>query len=159
MNKKQFIYSNLLAWGLVILLVGNYVFGWTGPSKNPPQDNVSIEAGVTPAGDSGQIQFNESNNLGADSSLFWDIANKRLGIGTSSPKTKLDVSGAIKVGSETTCNSSTEGAIRYNTTSKQIEVCNGEGWLFFISVPPFKECGDPITFTYRRSFVTYGTIQ
>ena len=43
-----------------------------------------------PAGVSGEIQFNNID-FGSDSNLFWDNVNKRLGIGTTTPASKLDV--------------------------------------------------------------------
>jgi hypothetical protein len=47
----------------------------------------------TAAGDGGQIQFNEGGNLKADAALHWDNTNKRLGIGTPSPATKMHIVG------------------------------------------------------------------
>lgn len=44
-----------------------------------------------PAGSDGYIQYNNSGAFGASSNLFWDNANGRLGIGSSSPLTKLNV--------------------------------------------------------------------
>lgn len=41
----------------------------------------------TPAGSSGQVQFNSSGSFGADTNIFWDNSNKRLGIGTNAPGT------------------------------------------------------------------------
>jgi uncharacterized protein (TIGR02145 family) len=98
MNKKQYFYSNLFAWGLVLLLIGNHVFGWTTPSQDPPGGNVVLETGATPAGSTGYIQFNDAGNLGADFNLFWDNTNKRLGIGETTPKNKLDVEGGGVIG-------------------------------------------------------------
>lgn len=43
----------------------------------------------TPAGSTGQIQFNSAGAFGADSLLFWDNTNKRLGVGTSTPLSEL----------------------------------------------------------------------
>ena len=58
------------------------------------------------------------------------IVNGKIGVGTSAPKTKLDVNGDVKVGSTTTtCNSTTEGSIHYNSTIKMMEFCNGTDWL------------------------------
>lgn len=37
--------------------------------------------------------------------------------------------GGIKVGSATICDSTTNGTIRYNSTEKSLEVCNGNTWL------------------------------
>jgi len=95
MTKKQYLYSNLFAWGLVLLLITNYVYGWTIPSQNPPGGNIVLETGATPAGSTGYIQFNDNGNLGADSNLFWDNTNKYLGVGTANPGAKLEVNGNI----------------------------------------------------------------
>ncbi|MFA5755100.1 MAG: FISUMP domain-containing protein [Candidatus Paceibacterota bacterium] len=95
MTKKQYLYSNLFAWGLVLLLITKYVYGWTIPSQNPPGGNIVLETGATPAGSTGYIQFNDNGNLGADSNLFWDNTNKYLGVGTANPGAKLEVNGNI----------------------------------------------------------------
>ncbi len=52
----------------------------------------------TAAGNTGQIQFNNGGAFAATSSLFWDNTNGRLGVGTSTPATKLQVIGDIRVG-------------------------------------------------------------
>ena len=41
MKKKYYFYTNLLAWGLVLLLAGNYVFGWVTPTLDPPEGDLS----------------------------------------------------------------------------------------------------------------------
>lgn len=41
--------------------------------------------GGSAAGSTGYVQFNTSGAFAADSSLFWDNTNKRLGIGTTTP--------------------------------------------------------------------------
>jgi hypothetical protein len=58
---------------------------------------ANFVSGVAPvaAGDTGQIQFNDSDAFAADSNLFWDNTNKYLGIGTSTPEYPLEVSGAL----------------------------------------------------------------
>jgi len=95
MNKKSYFYSNLFAWGLVLFLITNHIFGWTTPTEDPPGGNIELETGATPAGSTGHIQFNDAGNLSADSNLFWDNSNKRLGIGTTSPESMLHVNGNI----------------------------------------------------------------
>lgn len=55
-------------------------------------DIVVGGGGGTPAGVTGQIQFNNAGAFGADSNLFWDNTNKRLGVGaTPSTAVRLDV--------------------------------------------------------------------
>lgn len=54
--------------------------------------NIPTPSGGTPAGITGQIQFNNGGSFGADSGLFWDNTNKRLGVGaTPSTTVMLDV--------------------------------------------------------------------
>ena len=50
----------------------NYDVAWT---------TVSGGGGGTPAGNTGEIQFNNGGSFGASSGLFWDNTNGRLGIG------------------------------------------------------------------------------
>ena len=47
--------------------------------------------GGTPAGSTGEIQYNNAGSFGAESNLFWDAANDRLGIKNSSPQYTLHV--------------------------------------------------------------------
>lgn len=68
---------------------------------NLSQYNTLAPGGGNPVGSNGEIQFNDAGSFGADSNLFWDDVNKRLGIGTVSPTEKLDIrNGAIRVGYE-----------------------------------------------------------
>jgi len=47
MKKNIYFYTNLLAWGLVLLLAGNYVFGWTTPTVNPPEGDLSAPLDIS----------------------------------------------------------------------------------------------------------------
>ncbi|MFA6973900.1 MAG: hypothetical protein WC238_04165 [Parcubacteria group bacterium] len=51
---------------------------------------------IAPGGTTGQLQFNNAGLFGADTDLFWNNSAKRLGIGTSSPTTELEVAGTVK---------------------------------------------------------------
>ncbi|MFP5520538.1 MAG: hypothetical protein ACLGGX_11585 [Bdellovibrionia bacterium] len=52
-----------------------------------------------------------------------------VGIGSANPAAKLDVAGEIKLGNtNSTCDVSTEGQMRYNSTLKVMEFCNATAW-------------------------------
>ncbi len=69
--------------GQVLSTNGSGVLSW-----------VAAGGGSSAAGSTGQVQFNSSNAFAADSNLYWDNTNKRLGIGTSSPSHHVHLSGA-----------------------------------------------------------------
>ena len=106
------------------------------------------------AGETGYVQFNDDGVFAATSTFFWDNINKRLGIGTTTPQTKLDVAGAIKIGTQDTCDANSAGAIRYDSTVKKFYGCNGTSWMSLEQ----QSCGYAVTFTYKGSTVTYGTV-
>jgi hypothetical protein len=54
--------------------------------------STDLVISASPSGLTGQIQFNNGGAFGADSNLFWDNTNKRLGIGATPASTvRLDV--------------------------------------------------------------------
>jgi len=95
--------------------------------------------------------------------LCVDTTNKFVGIGTNTPAVKLDVAGNVGVTGNITTggvvkrwglrqpDSASAGAIRYNSTSKNIELCNGSLWT-----SPSFACGTP--FTDSRNSKTYNTV-
>jgi hypothetical protein len=54
-----------------------------------------------------------------------------VGIGTTAPKAKLDVAGAVKVGYMAVCSPTNEGSQRYNSGLKNMEFCDGASWKAF----------------------------
>ena len=61
---------------------------------------IKLEVNTTPitGGNAGQVLFQTtSNTVGESANLFWDNPNGRLGIGTSSPSSRLHVIGSVAV--------------------------------------------------------------
>jgi len=53
-----------------------------------------------------------------------------VGINTIAPTAKLDVNGEVRIGNTNTlCNVTTEGAIRYSSIDKKMSLCNGQNWV------------------------------
>lgn len=80
----------------------------------------------------GSLLFSGTGGLVSEDSvnLFWDRTNRRLGLGTNSPVTNLEVSGGLRISMESAiCAVSYAGTLRYN--SGNVEFCNGTSWSAF----------------------------
>ncbi|MDA0772895.1 MAG: hypothetical protein O3C63_08130, partial [Cyanobacteria bacterium] len=90
---------------------------------NSDNDNFKISyaatAGTAVLGTNDRLTINSSGNIG---------------IGDTSPAAKLQVNGDILMGdSSATCDGTTEGSQRYNSTDKRMEFCDGTSWRDFAS--------------------------
>jgi Chaperone of endosialidase len=98
---------------------------------------IGGSGGGIPAGSTGMVQFNTANAFNASSNLFWDNTNNRLGIGSATPTVALDLSQktdalALPVGTQgqrPTCSASTNGILRYNSTTPAVEACVNGAWV------------------------------
>jgi len=101
MKKNLYFYTNLLAWGLVLFLIGNYVFGWTTPSANAPSANLPAPINVSSTAQSkvGYLAIGTSTVPTIPLEVIGDgYFSGSVGIGTTAPKNKLDVEGGGVIG-------------------------------------------------------------
>ena len=72
----------------------DFLVGYSGPDNVQISPTNLLSDYPTFTGAVGQVAFFDStSSIGGDNDLYWDDTNKRLGIGTTSPRTKLHVSG------------------------------------------------------------------
>jgi hypothetical protein len=108
----------------------------TGIGTSTPAEVLDVVGNVKATafyGDGAQLTqiYNlDANDANPQNALYVDNSGW-VGVGTTAPTTNLSIVGDLRLGSCTTCNSSTEGALRYNSTSKVIEFCNGTAWVQF----------------------------
>jgi hypothetical protein len=57
----------------------------------------NVSATTSPAGSSGEVQFNNNGSMAGADNLFFDNTNKRVGIGTAEPAYRLEVAGNLGV--------------------------------------------------------------
>jgi hypothetical protein len=83
--------NGLLAAGTNVTLTG------TGTSSSP-YTIASSGGGGSPAGSSGDIQFNNSGSFGGSNNLFWDSSDNMLGVNTNSPSYPMTINGIDNTG-------------------------------------------------------------
>lgn len=81
------------------------VSGYTPCSAGAVQGGAA-----TPAGTTGQVQWNNGLQMGASANLFWNNTTGRLGIHNASPAYTLDVVGNCNIAGALTVNGSPVGA-------------------------------------------------
>jgi hypothetical protein len=67
----------------------------TVPGPTGPTGPAAAGGGGTPGGSSTQVQYNNAGAFAGSSNFVFDFANSRVGIGTASPATTLDVAGPV----------------------------------------------------------------
>lgn len=117
---------------------------------------------ISGTGTSGQVSFwNGTNSQIGDNGLYWDNTNKRLGIGTITPTTSLDVTGNIRSGSQINAAGAISGSGYYSASSASILNLYGGRPDFPASGISFNSAVTPFTsFMYINSIgrVGFGTI-
>jgi hypothetical protein len=123
--KQIFSLAFLLA---AALLVAATLSAWTGPTATAPGGNVAapVNVGTTDQVKDAGLSVNALTVFGSSY-----IQNK-LGIEQTNPVVALDVNGSLKLGNGgELCQAVSEGAQRYNSSTKIMEYCNGTEWCPF----------------------------
>ena len=99
---------------------GNISIGNSGNGTDTTSlDNIiAIGHGITPTTDNTIVLGNNT------------ATGPKVGVGTYTPQSKLDVNGDIRVGGTTaSCSTANEGAIRYESSLKKFQGCDGSNWV------------------------------
>ncbi|HXG00218.1 MAG TPA: hypothetical protein VNL69_05495, partial [Bacteroidota bacterium] len=71
------------------------VMKWTGTAWAPRNDSLGT-GGIGGSGAAGQVAiWTNPTNLGGSNNFFWDNANQRVGLGTTTPYTQLTLTGTL----------------------------------------------------------------
>jgi hypothetical protein len=94
----------------------------TVPATNIATGNTSLS--VVDTGSDGAIIF------ATEGTTWATITNAgKIGVGTASPTTALEINGSIKIGNGgETCDSTKAGIMLYDTTTARVVFCNGTEW-------------------------------
>jgi len=99
---------------------GNISIGNSGDGTDTASlDNIiAIGHGITPTTDNTIVLGNST------------ATGPKVGVGTYTPQAKLDINGDIRVGGTTApCTGANEGAIRYESSLKKFQGCDGSNWI------------------------------
>jgi hypothetical protein len=126
--------GRILIIALSITLISYTIFAWTGPTGEPPAENLSapINSGTETQYKTGAFGIGGLFQTDIDTHLATESGN--VGIGTTDPQVQLDVSGTgaikIPVGDDEQRPSSPQiGMIRFSTEKQGIEYYNGNDWI------------------------------
>lgn len=126
MRRAPFLSLILIAaFAFNTLLIAGALQAWSGPTATAPSGNVAapINVGTTDQVKDAGISINALAVFGSG------YIEDELGIGRESPVVALDLNGTLRFGNGgETCQAITEGAVRYNSTTKNLELCDGTSW-------------------------------
>lgn len=147
--------ANLYADGRAIISDAGLILGTTGANglqlvTNEAQRILIADDGTVSitgnTGISGAVNLWSTLNVTGianfdSGTLYVDVPDSRVGIGTTDPLTKLDVTGGIKIGGDTLCNISKAGMVAWN--SGVLQLCGADGnWTSLAAIEKLDDIGD-----------------
>ena len=124
MGKSSSFYISIALAIILGLVLANYIWGWTTPSANPPNDNLPAPL-----------------NEGSDNQSKVGY----LAVGTSTaPEYPLDVAGVLRIGSFSTAPAGADGALYYDTTENKFKGYQGGSWSDLGGSSLWTQSGDDI---------------
>jgi prepilin-type N-terminal cleavage/methylation domain-containing protein len=106
-------------------------------SSNPTISKI-IKLEVTPNGAATAADITTCRSVSTATDTMWNritgttnihYSSGNVGIGVAAPASKLDIAGEVKIANTgVACSGANEGSVRYNSTLKSMEFCNGTVW-------------------------------
>jgi hypothetical protein len=115
----------LLVLSFVTFLCAGSLFAWTAPTATAPNNNP-----LPPINESGADQVKNAG-LAVNALAVFGVAyvQSDLMIATTSSANAVNIAGTLRIGNGgEVCQAVTAGTLRYNSSSKLIEYCNGTSW-------------------------------
>ena len=125
---KSVFLAGLPAIVIATFLVVAIIYAWIEPTSPPPGGNVAAPINVGDAAQIkiGPIQVNGFRNIGNT------VLDGNVGIGTTTPEAKLDVSGPMRLlpmAEPFTCAAAKKGTLYFNSGTNKHMMCNGAAWV------------------------------
>jgi hypothetical protein len=116
---------------------GNVGIGTASPAYLLDVNGTAHIAGATTLSDTLAVAGDAAFDT---DTLFVATAGNAVGIGTTSPAAKLDVTGGVKMGADAVCNASKAGMVAWN--ANRLQVCDGAAFRNVSAIEELDDIGD-----------------
>ncbi len=116
---------------------GNVGIGTATPSHLLDVNGTARIAGAATLSNTLSVAGNTAIDI---DTLFVNVAANTVGIGTTTPAARLDVTGGVKIGADAVCNASKAGMVAWN--ANQFQVCDGTAFRSVSAIEKLDDIGD-----------------